>query len=193
MSEPKDTKPSALKWHELPESTRTALVGRLEGLYGGTGDESIFDSLAVDKQQALLILVRRLLAVKLWDTVQRIENLYGEGGVGMNFTASPSIKSMLERRKDFTTRFAKHPNTLGGFMERRAGRASLHILYTDKEAQHWEAHFDLYNPWASPLNAWHHLVHEKIRKETPNWHVIGHALGYLDTKPAASVSKKHNS
>jgi hypothetical protein len=189
MSGSKDIKTPALKWHELPESTRVALAGRLEGLYGGKGDESIFDSLAVDKQQALLILIRRLLAVKLWDTVQRIENLYGEGGVGMNFTASPSIKSMLEQRKDFTTRFAKHHNTIGGFMERRTGRASLHILYTDKEAQHWEAHFDLYNPWTSPLNAWRHLVHEKIRKETPNWRVIGSALGYFDKKQAASVSK----
>lgn len=180
MIESEETKPSALKWRELPAFIRAALDRKLEGLYANAGnDESIFDALAIDKQQALLILVRRLTSLKLWDTVHRIENLYGEGGVGMNFTAWPFIRSTLERRSDFTTLFARHHNTEGGFIERRTGRASLHILFADKEAQHWEAHFDLYNPWASPLNAWRHLLHEKIRHETPDWRVIATALGYF--------------
>jgi hypothetical protein len=188
MIESKDIQPSTLRWRELPDFTRAALDRRLEGLYGGADDESVFDSLEVDKQQALLILVRRLLAARLWETVHRVENLWGENGVGMHFTAWPFIKSTLERRSDFSTWFARHRNTAGGFIERGRELASLHILYANKEAQHWEAHFDLYNPWASPLNAWRHLLHEKIRKETPNWRVIGNALLYIDNNPATSVS-----
>jgi len=188
MIEARDIKPSKLRWRELPELTRAALDRRLEGLYGGAEDESIFDSLEVDKQQALLILVRRLLVVKLWETVRRIENLWGENGVGMHFTAWPFIKSTLERRSDFSTWFARHRNTAGGFIEHGRKLASLHILYADKEAQHWEAHFDLYNPWASPVNAWRHLLHEKVRKETPDWRVIGNALLYIDINPTTSVS-----
>jgi hypothetical protein len=183
MSESKDRQSSKLKWRELPAFTRAALDRRLEGLYGGAEDESTFDSLEVDKQQALLILVRRLLAAKLWETVRRVENLWGVNGVGMHFSAWPFIKSTLERRSDFSTWFARHPNTAGGFIERGRELASLHILYADKEAEHWEAHFDLYNPWASPVNAWRHLLHEKIRKETPNRRVIGGALGYSDISP----------
>jgi hypothetical protein len=169
-----------VKWHDLPECARAALHRKLEGLYGGAGDESIFNSLAVDKQQALLILVRRFGALKLWDTVRHIENLYGERGVGMAFVAWPVIQSTLERRADFTTWFARHRNTARGFIERRMARASLHILKHDSEGRQWEAHFDLYNPWASPLSAWRHLLHEKIRRETPDWLVIGGALGYSD-------------
>jgi hypothetical protein len=179
MSGSKGIDPSALKWPELPAFIRAALDRKLEGLYCGTGDESIFDSLATDKQQALLILVRRFLALKLWVLVRRIENLYGEGGVGMSFTAWPFIESTLERRRDFTTRLARHRNSTKGFIERKPARASLHILCRDRVAQRWEAHFDLYNPWASPLNAWQHLLHEKIRGEVPDWRVIGDALGYL--------------
>ncbi|HEV7374655.1 MAG TPA: hypothetical protein VGN95_08050 [Pyrinomonadaceae bacterium] len=176
----KEKEKSALRWRELPEFTRAALARKLEGLYEGTGDEAIFDSLAVDKQQALLILVRRFLELKLWDTVHRIENLYGEGGVGMSFIAWPFIKSTLERRADFTTWFARHRNTTMGFIERGRQRASLHILYRDGIANRFEAHFDLYNPWASPVNAWRHLLHEKLRGETPDWRVIGSALRYVD-------------
>jgi hypothetical protein len=188
MIESKDIQPSKLRWRELPEFNRAALDRRLEGLYGGADSKSIFDALEVDKQQALLILVRRLVAVKLWDTVHRVENLWGENGVGMHFTAWPFIKSALERRSDFSTWFARHRNTAGGFIERGRQLASLHILYANKEAQHWEAHFDLYNPWASPVNAWRHLLYEKIRKETPNWRVIGNALRYVDNNPAIAIS-----
>lgn len=169
-----------LRWGKLPETVRAALERKLEGLYGGSGDEAVFDALAVDKQQALLILVRRFLNLKLWDAVRRIENVYGEGGVGMNFIAWPYLESTLRRRENFTTWFAKHHNTTKGFIERGTGRASLHILYSDDRATRgWEAHFDLYNPWSSPLNAWRHLLHEKMRRETPDWRIIAISLGYL--------------
>jgi hypothetical protein len=170
-----------LKWSGLPESLRASLGRKLEGLYGGTPDENVFDQLSIDKQQALLIFVRRFLALKLWDTVRRIENLYGEGGVGMNFLAWPYLKSTLERDKNFSTWFARHRNTSRGFIERRTRRASLHILYADRPGRRrWEAHFDLYNPWASPLNTWRHLTQEKLRRQTPDWRIIGASLGYLD-------------
>jgi hypothetical protein len=171
----------ALKWSKLPENVRAELARKLEGLYGGTRDDEVFDALAVDKQQALLILLRRLLDLKLWDAVRRIENLYGEGGVGMHFKAWPFLKSTLEGRENFSTWFAKHRHTTRGFIERGTGtRPSLHVLYAESaEVKGWEAHFDLYNPWASPLSAWRHLAHEKIRKETPDWRVIGASLGYL--------------
>jgi hypothetical protein len=176
---PKERAQSKLRWRELPERTRALLERKLEGLYGGTDDEAVFDSLAVDKQQALLILARRFLTLELWETVRRIENLYGEGGVGMSFIAWPFIQSTLEGRADFTTWFARHRNTTRGFIERGRTLASLHILYRDGVANLFEAHFDLYNPWASPLNAWRHLLHEKLRRETPDWRVIGNALSIL--------------
>jgi hypothetical protein len=163
---------------------RAHLKRKLEGLYGGTPDEIVFDQLSVDKQQALLIFVRRFLALKLWDTVRRIENLYGEGGVGMNFLAWPYLKSTLEKRATFSTWFARHRNTSRGYIERSTRRASLHILYADRSGKRgWEAHFDLYNPWASPLGAWHHLMQEKLRRQTPDWRIIGASLGYLGDSP----------
>ena len=160
---------------------------KLEGLYGGASDETVFDQLTVDKQQALLILVRRFQDLMLWNAVRRIENLYGEGGVGMNFLAWPYLKSTLERRANFTTFFARHRKTTRGFIERGTRRAALHILYSEERASKiWEAHFDLYNPWSSPLNAWHHLLHEKIRRETPDWRIIGASLGYLKSQEETS-------
>ncbi len=179
MSEPERLEASALRWSDLTEEQRATLDRRLEGMYGGGACESVFDSLAVDKQQALLILMRRLSALDLWSAVRRIENLYGTGGVGMSFKAWPFIKSSLERREDFSTWFARHRHTSIGFIQRGTNRASLHILRDEGDEGSWEAHFDLYNPWASPLNAWRHLLHEKIRRETPDWRAVGTALGYL--------------
>jgi hypothetical protein len=183
----KEREQPRLKWQDLSVNARAALARKLEGLYGQSGDESIFNSLAIDKQQALLILARHLGALKLWDGVQRIENLYGEGGVGMMFVAWPLIQSTLERRTDFTRLLARHRNTTCGFIERRRRLASLHILKRESEACEWEAHFDLYNPFASPLNAWRHLLHEKIRGVRPDWRVIGDALGYLDKSTVVLV------
>ncbi|HEX8889659.1 MAG TPA: hypothetical protein VF779_10800 [Pyrinomonadaceae bacterium] len=179
MSEAERLQAKALRWRDLTEDEREALDRKLEGLYGGGSTENVFDSLAVDKQQALLILMRRLSVLELWSAVRCIENLYGMGGVGMSFDAWPFIKSSLERREDFTTWFARHRATSLGFIEKGTNRASLHLLRDEGTEGSWEAHFDLYNPWASPLNAWRHLLHEKIRRETPDWRVVGIALGYL--------------
>lgn len=187
MSGLTEVEPARLSWRELPESVRTALFRKLEGMYGGVDDESTFNSLTVDKQRALLIVYRRFSVLHLWNTVRRLENVYGEGGVGMNFAAWPFLKSTLERRSDFTKWFARHRKTSGGFVERRNARASLHILYTDSGERHWEAHFDLYYPWASPLNAWRHLLYEKLRHETPDWRAISEALGYRNEHSSLSV------
>jgi hypothetical protein len=165
-----------LRWRDLSPRTRAALARRLEGLYGHERDESAFDSLAVDKQQALLIFARRWRELKLWDVVRRVENVYGEGGVGINFSAWPLLESTLRGRGDFTPWFAAHRDTDGGFLERGRPRAALHILYVDDVERRWAAHFDLYNPWSSPVNAWRHLLHEKIRGETPGWRNISAAL-----------------
>jgi hypothetical protein len=167
----------SLRWGELPEAARAALDRRLEGLYGGAGDAEVFEALAPDKQQALLILARRLAELRLWGAVRRVENVYGEGGVGMRFLAWPFLRSELRRRAAFSTWFATHSGTAQGFIERGRRLGSLHVLCC--EGCCWEAHFDLYNPWASPANAWRHLLYEKIRRETPDWRTIGAALGYL--------------
>lgn len=166
-----------LNWQELSAETRGALAGRLIGLYERETDESAFNDLALDKQQALLILLRRFCELKLWETVKRVENVYGEGGVGMNFAVWPFIKSTLERSKAFTSWFARHSDTTGGWIERDIGRASLHVLYVDRgNERQWAAHFDLYNPWASPFNAWRHLLHEKLQHYTPDWRTISSSL-----------------
>ena len=179
MSAAERLQANALRWRDLTEDERAALDRKLEGLYGGGSTKSVFDSLALDKQQALLILMRRLSVLELWSAVRHIENLYGTSGVGMSFRAWAFLKSSLEGREDFKTWFARHRQTSLGFIEKGTNRASLHILRDDSIEGSWEAHFDLYNPWSSPLNAWRHLLHEKIRRETPNWRVVGRALGYL--------------
>jgi hypothetical protein len=185
MSESAVFRQAGLEWRSLPPYLRAALDRRLEGMYGGSADdESIFDQLSIDKQQALLILARRFLALRLWEMVKRIENVYGEGGVGMNFRAWPCVKSTLERRGDFTQWFANHRDTSQGFIEKGTRRAALHILCSDSRERCWAAHFDLYNPLASPLNAWRHLLHEKFRGQTPGWQVIGASLGYLELATA---------
>ncbi len=163
-------------WQELTAETRLILARKLEGLYGQERDEAAFDYLVEDKQQALLILMRRLQQLDLWEAVHRIENVYGIGGVGMSFKAWPQLLGQLRGRGDFTTLFANHPGNTGGFLERGRTRASLHFLYIDGDVRKWAVHFDLYNPWASPLNAWRHLLHEKIRGETPGWKAISEAL-----------------
>ncbi|HEY0386342.1 MAG TPA: hypothetical protein VGC64_10040, partial [Pyrinomonadaceae bacterium] len=136
-----------LLWRELSDATRAKLDQRLLGLYGRETDESAFDGLSLDKQQSLLILLRRFSELGLWEAVRRVENVYGVGGVGMNFAVWPFIKSTLARRRDFTTWFARHHDTTGGWIERGVGRASLHVLYVDAgDERKWAAHFDLYNP-----------------------------------------------
>jgi hypothetical protein len=165
-----------MRWRDLTEETRRALARKLEGLYGQERDAAAFDLLAEDKQQALLILKGRLGDLGLWEAVRRVENVYGLGGVGMSFTAWPQLLSALRARADFTQLFAKHSDNSGGFLERGRTRASLHFLYIDGAVRSWAVHFDLYNPWASPLNAWRHLLHEKLRGATPDWKTIKKAL-----------------
>ena len=141
------------------------------------GDEEAFDSLALDKQQALLLIAGRLEELRLWESVRSVENIYGMGGVGMNFRAWPELRSKLRSRKDFTALFAGHPGNTGGFIERGRARASLHFLYGEEAGGlRWAVHFDLFNPWASPFNAWRHLLHEKWRGVTPDWRAIRNSL-----------------
>ena len=163
---------SRVSWRELSLETRTALERKLEGLYGATRDDEAFDYLVLDKQQALLMLLRRLSELGLWNTVARIENVYGEGGVGMDFKAWPFLLASLKSHKAFTSRLAKHHNNSGGFMEVGRARGSLHFCYVDGAVRQWAVHFDIYNPWASPLNAWRHLLHEKLLNEAAHWKTI---------------------
>jgi hypothetical protein len=161
-----------LKWEQLSNETHDALDHKLEGLYGRQRDSEAFDYLVVDKQQALLMLLRRFRELGIWNTVARIENVYGEGGVGMAFKAWPFLLSSLRQHKSFTSLFAKHHNNSGGFMETNRAIGSLHFCYVDGVERTWEVHFDIYNPWVSPINAWRHLVHEKWRKEAAHWTTI---------------------
>jgi hypothetical protein len=105
----------------------------------------------------------------LWESVRRIENVYGTGGVGINFRAWPGLAAELRRRKDFTTLFARHRDNRGGYLERKQPRAPLHFLYSDESKTLWVAHFDLYNPWSSVADAVRHLLYEKMKGKRPDW------------------------
>ena len=168
------------RWLNLSQDTRDALEGKLKGLYGAGRDREAFDNLAVDKQQALLLLLHRLGELQLWGAVRRVENVYGEGGVGMNFRAWPELLSKLKGRRDFTARFARHKDNVAGFLERGRTRGSLHFLYQEERGRVWGVHFDLYNPW-SLAGAVRHLLYEKLRGETPDWRAVRAALS-LDRK-----------
>ncbi len=167
-----------LHWRELVADERAALANRLAGLWGAPTDEAAFDNLAVDKQQALLLLLRRMRQQELWHVVSKVTNVYGEGGVGMSFDAWPVVASTLKRRPDYTRRFADHRDTTGGFYERGRGAGVLHFLYVDKPDQPraWQVHFDLYSPVHSPASMLQHLRHEFIGKLTPDWRAITTAL-----------------
>ncbi|MBD0372927.1 MAG: hypothetical protein ICV60_18935 [Pyrinomonadaceae bacterium] len=160
-------------WRELSIEARDELERKIKDLYGAASAEAAFDNLEIDKQQALLLLMHRLRELKLWEQVRRVENVYGEGGVGMNFLAWHGLLAELRRRKDFTTRFATHRGNAGGFIERGRSRASLHFLYQYKDGRGaWAVHFDLYNPWASPASAVRHLFYEKMKGATPDWQTV---------------------
>lgn len=165
-----------LLWRDFSIETRVLLENKLDGLYGLEEDERAFDSLVIDKQQALLILAQRLDVLGLWRDVLCIENVYGEGGVGLNFIARTGLLRRLRRRADFTTRFATHRDTLAGFLEKGRGQAVLHFLYHERKPHRWGVHFDLYSPFDFPFNAWRHLWWEKILGRTPNWQLIQAAL-----------------
>jgi hypothetical protein len=165
-----------LRWQDLAGEDREALKGKLTGLFEMPDDESAFDSLSVAAQQALLLILGRLVAKDLWKFVINVSNVWGEGGVGFSFTAWPMIKSTLSRRQDFTERFANHRNTDGGFYEKGRSRAVMHFLYQDGNPPQWFFHFDLYNPLHSPVGAWRHFRYEVFSKAKPDWRMIQQGL-----------------
>lgn len=163
-------------WKDLSEDVREALAGKLAGLWGAATDEAAFNGCAVDKQQTLLIMVSCLRAKNLWEVIKKIDNVYGEGGVGIGFSAWPFVKSTLSGRKDFTRLLANHKDTTGGFYEKGRGDAVLHFLYVDGKPQKWYVHFDLYSPVHSPVSAFKHLQYEFVGKLTPDWRMIQQRL-----------------
>ena len=167
---------TVLCWTDLPYATREALYGKLTGLWGAESDAAAFDGLTIDKQQALLLILARLQEKELWSFVKRINNVYGEGGVGIGFDAWPGLKATFIRRKDFTRLFANHNNTDGGFYERRRSTAVLHFLYQDGNPLKWSLHFDLYSPVHTLRSGYLHLRHEFLAKLTPDWRKIRNFL-----------------
>ena len=167
---------TTLTWSDLSSELRDQLNGKLVGLWEAPSDAAAFESWPVDKQQALLLLTNRMRQVGLWQLVRRVTNVYGEGGVGIQFLAWPMIESTLARRKDFTRLFANHKDTTGGFYEKRRDSAVLHFLYQDGDPRTWYVHFDLYSPVHSPRSALKHLRHEFLGKLTPDWRMISKQL-----------------
>lgn len=165
-----------LLWSELAADLRDTLKGKLAGLWDAPTDEAAFNALSIDKQQALLLVLARLQAKDVWQLVRNITNVYGEGGVGIEFTPWPLLESTLARRKDFTRRWANHRDTSGGFYEKSRTDAVLHFLYVNAVPRRWYVHFDLYSPIHSAASAFKHVRHEFIRKATPDWRMIRQQL-----------------
>ena len=163
---------NGLTWAGLSGETKELLRGKLAGLWGATSDEAAFDSWPPDKQQALLLLLKRMNAKQLWHLVKKITNVYGEGGVGLQFEAWPMIESTLSRRDDFTRLLANHKDTSGGFYEKQRAAAVLHFLFQEGEPRTWYVHFDLYSPVYSLGSAWKHLRYEFMGKVRPDWKMI---------------------
>lgn len=145
-------------------------------MWGAETDEAAFDSWTLDKKYALLLLLNRIRAKELWHLVKRIDNVYGEGGVGLQFDAWPMIEYTLSRRKDFTRRFANHKDTTGGFYEKGRAEAVLHFLFQEGQPRKWYVHFDLYSPVHSAGSAWKHLRYEFLSKTKPDWRTIAKSL-----------------
>jgi hypothetical protein len=174
--------PASLSWMDLPLEIRDLLSGKLIGMWGAVSDEAAFNSWTIDKQQALLLVMKRLLEMDLWRLVRQITNVYGEGGVGIQFLAWPMIESTLRRRRDFTRRFANHKDTTGGFYEKRRRDAILHFLYQEGDPRQWYCHFDLYSPIHSVNSAYKHFRHEFLGGVTPDWRMIAECLNTPGTK-----------
>lgn len=163
-----------LTWGKLHAHTREALGGKLNGLFGWPRTDEVFDSLAANRQQALLLLLRRLQERRLWDWVRLISNVYGTGGVGIEFAAWPGLRANLVKRRDFTSRLAGHRNNEGGFRERRNdGGPVLHLVMVKMAERSWAVHFDFYDPLSSVGDLWRHVYRESWRRELPSWHQIG--------------------
>jgi hypothetical protein len=165
-----------LLWTDLSRETRELLKGKLAGLWGAESDQSAFDSWEIDKKYALLLLLKRMRVKELWYLVRRVTNVYGEGGVGLQFEAWPMIERTLSRRSDFTRRFANHKDTSGGFYEKGRAEAVLHFLFQEGQPRTWYVHFDLYSPVHSTGSAWKHLRYEFLSKTKPNWRTIAKSL-----------------
>lgn len=166
----------AFLWQDLPDDVQEALAGKLSGLWGAASDEVAFNSCAVDKQETLMLLVSRLREKNLWHLVRKVSSVYGQGGVGIAFSAWPLAESTLRGRNDFTTFMANHKDTAGGFYEKGRADAVLHFLYLDESPRKWYVHFDLHSPVYSLLSAFRHLRHEFLGKATPDWRVIKKCL-----------------
>lgn len=171
-----DANVRATLWQDLSDDVREALTGKLSGLWGASSDEAAFNGCAVDKQQTLLIILSRLQSKNLWHVIRKIDNVYGEGGVGIGFSAWPLVKSTLRGRKDFTGFMANHRATHGGFYEKGRAEAVLHFLYVEGTPRKWYVHFDLYSPVHSPVSAFNHLRYEFVGKLTPDWRMIQQRL-----------------
>ena len=170
------TSVSRLSWRDLPADLRESLHGKLAGLWEHPDDASAFNSLSVPAQQALLLIVSRLVKRDLWQAVRQISNVWGEGGVGFEFTTWPMLHSLLSRRNDFTRLFANHHNTDGGFVEKDRATSVMHFLYVEGAPRKWSLHFDLHNPLHSPAGAWRHIRHEVLSKVKPDWQLISEGL-----------------
>lgn len=160
-----------LEWRDLAAFERSLLARKLEGVYNFASDAVAFDALATDKQQALLIFARRFDAYGLWRYIRRVANIYGLGGVGMNFEAWPGLYAALRRHANFHHRF-----TPASFREKKRRRAALHLRRDLMSAPRWSAHFDDHNPLHSPAEAWHHCYREAYLRHTPCWQDIDKAL-----------------
>ena len=166
-----------LTWIQLNQIARFALSGKLDGLFGWSRTEEAFDSLAVPRQQALLLLLDRFRKLQLWEAVRNITNVYGEGGVGIEFIAWPVLRSTLDRHRNFTRLLAGHRNNEGGFREwKKVAGPALHVVMVETAANRWAAHFDLYDPLTSVINLWRHVYREGWRRELPSWREIGGSL-----------------
>jgi len=175
MANSGDVEPD-LTWTTLPAETRELLARKLAGMWDAPTDEAAFDSWKIDKKYALLLLLDRMHTKGLWSLVKRVKNVYGEGGVGLEFEAWPMIESALSRHSDFTRRFANHKDTTGGFYEKNRGEAVLHFLYQEGEPRRWYVHFDLYSPVHSVRSAFNHWRHEFVGKLKPDWRDIAKHL-----------------
>ncbi len=168
---------SPLVWADLTTAQHEALSGKLVGMWDHSNDASAFNSLSVAGQQALLLIVARLEAKSLWQAIRQISNVWGEGGVGFDFTAWPILHSLLSRRNDFTQLFANHRDTDGGFVEKDRAMSVMHFLYQNGASRKWSLHFDLHSPLNSPTGAWRHFRYEVLGQAQPDWQMIKKGLG----------------
>lgn len=167
---------TTLRWVDLSEAVRADLADRLGGLYKHEDHEDAFNVLAVDKQQALLLFARRLRELNLWREIEKITNVWGLGGVGLDIRARLSLADTLDAHKQFTSRFANHDDTANGFYEKGRRRAALHFLRMKGADPLWSVHFDLYAPSGTAGSLLRHWWHESWRGQTPDWRAIKAAL-----------------